>query len=152
LECSGKHRSLGVHLSFVRSTSMDKWKDMELEKMKVGGNKKFKDFLHSQPDITSDTSFQQKYNSKAAALYRDKISTEAAGKPWSIETSSAASYKAPSTASYSSQSNTSSCHNNESFQNSGYNSSSSTVNNEYIKSQTNDFFARKQNENASRPE
>lgn len=35
LECSGKHRGLGVHLSFVRSVSMDKWKDMELEKMKV---------------------------------------------------------------------------------------------------------------------
>jgi len=35
LECSGKHRGLGVHLSFVRSISMDKWKDTELEKMKV---------------------------------------------------------------------------------------------------------------------
>ena len=36
---SGKHRGLGVHLSFVRSISMDKWKDAELEKMKVGGNR-----------------------------------------------------------------------------------------------------------------
>ena len=35
LECSGKHRGLGVHLSFVRSLTMDKWKDIELEKMKV---------------------------------------------------------------------------------------------------------------------
>ena len=25
LECSGKHRGLGVHLSFVRSVTMDKW-------------------------------------------------------------------------------------------------------------------------------
>ncbi|KAF4518515.1 hypothetical protein B566_EDAN004259 [Ephemera danica] len=33
--CSGKHRGLGVHLSFVRSISMDKWKDVELEKMKI---------------------------------------------------------------------------------------------------------------------
>lgn len=32
LECSGKHRGLGVHLSFVRSVTMDKWKDVELEK------------------------------------------------------------------------------------------------------------------------
>lgn len=38
LECSGKHRGLGVHLSFVRSTTMDKWKDSELEKMKVSFN------------------------------------------------------------------------------------------------------------------
>lgn len=35
LECSGVHRSLGVHLSFVRSVTMDKWKDIELEKMMV---------------------------------------------------------------------------------------------------------------------
>ncbi|RVE41102.1 hypothetical protein evm_014251 [Chilo suppressalis] len=35
LECSGIHRSLGVHLSFVRSVTMDKWKDIELEKMMV---------------------------------------------------------------------------------------------------------------------
>ena len=26
---------MGVHLSFVRSVTMDKWKDVELEKMKV---------------------------------------------------------------------------------------------------------------------
>uniref|UniRef100_A0A8C8UBJ9 Arf-GAP domain-containing protein n=1 Tax=Peromyscus maniculatus bairdii TaxID=230844 RepID=A0A8C8UBJ9_PERMB len=38
LECSGRHRGLGVHLSFVCSVTMDKWKDIELEKMKVGGN------------------------------------------------------------------------------------------------------------------
>ncbi|KAI2595620.1 ADP ribosylation factor GTPase activating protein 1, partial [Homo sapiens] len=37
LECSGRHRGLGVHLSFVRSVTMDKWKDIELEKMKAGG-------------------------------------------------------------------------------------------------------------------
>lgn len=33
--CSGKHRGLGVHLSFVRSITMDSWKDLELEKMRV---------------------------------------------------------------------------------------------------------------------
>lgn len=35
LMCSGKHRGLGVHLSFVRSITMDSWKDLELEKMRV---------------------------------------------------------------------------------------------------------------------
>lgn len=38
LECSGVHRSLGVHLSFVRSVTMDKWKDIELEKMMVNSS------------------------------------------------------------------------------------------------------------------
>ncbi|CAF1239478.1 unnamed protein product [Adineta steineri] len=90
LECSGKHRGLGVHLSFVRSVTMDKWKDLELEKMKAGGNRKAKDFLSSQPDYNANTmSLQQRYNSRAAALYRDKITTEAQGKTWSINSSPA---------------------------------------------------------------
>ena len=62
-----------MHLSFVRSVSLDKWKDIELEKMKVGGNRKAKLFFESQPDYKSNMSVQQKYNTKAAALYRDKV-------------------------------------------------------------------------------
>ncbi|GAB1607250.1 ADP-ribosylation factor GTPase-activating protein 1-like isoform X2 [Argonauta hians] len=92
LECSGKHRGLGVHLSFVRSVSMDKWKDSELEKMKVGGNNKAKEFFESQADYQEGWSLQEKYNSKGAALYRDKILTESEGKDWSISTSSARNY------------------------------------------------------------
>ena len=52
---------------------MDKWKDAELEKMKVGGNKKAREFFESQPDYNSTMSIFEKYNSKAAALYRDKV-------------------------------------------------------------------------------
>ncbi|XP_048405706.1 ADP-ribosylation factor GTPase-activating protein 1 isoform X4 [Stegostoma tigrinum] len=88
LECSGKHRGLGVHLSFVRSVTMDKWKDLELEKMKAGGNAKFRQFLESQ-DYDPCWSLQEKYNSRTAALYRDKIATLAEGREWSIETSEA---------------------------------------------------------------
>lgn len=73
LECSGKHRGLGVHLSFVRSISMDKWKDLELEKMRVGGNKNAREFFELQPDWDNSMSIIQKYNTKAAALYRDKV-------------------------------------------------------------------------------
>ncbi|KAL1286083.1 ADP-ribosylation factor GTPase-activating protein 1 [Trichinella pseudospiralis] len=89
LECSGKHRSLGVHISFVRSVSMDKWKEIELQKMKVGGNANCLAFLRSQPDYQPNWSFREKWHSKAAAFYRDKISAMAEGRQWSIETSSA---------------------------------------------------------------
>nr|XP_056700563.1 ADP-ribosylation factor GTPase-activating protein 1 isoform X3 [Euleptes europaea] len=95
LECSGKHRGLGVHLSFVRSVTMDKWKDIELEKMKAGGNSKFREFLESQEDYDPCWSLQEKYNSKAAALFRDKVATLAEGKEWSIETSSARDWTPP---------------------------------------------------------
>jgi len=77
LDCSGKHRSLGVHLSFVRSTTMDLWKDLELKKMKVGGNRRAKEFLGSQPDWNDNLPFSEKYHTKAAALYKDKILKEA---------------------------------------------------------------------------
>ncbi|XP_029906769.1 ADP-ribosylation factor GTPase-activating protein 1 isoform X3 [Myripristis murdjan] len=95
LECSGKHRGLGVHLSFVRSVTMDKWKDIELEKMKAGGNGKFRLFLEIQDDYDPSWSLQEKYNSRAAALFRDKVATLAEGKEWSIETSSAKNWTSP---------------------------------------------------------
>ncbi len=52
---------------------MDKWRDKELEKMKVGGNRPCSDFFRSQPDFKADWTFHDKWNSRAAALYRDKV-------------------------------------------------------------------------------
>ena len=59
--------------SFVRSVTMDKWKDVELEKMKAGGNARFREFLESQEDYDPCWSLQEKYNSRAAALFRDRV-------------------------------------------------------------------------------
>lgn len=99
LECSGKHRSVGVHLSFVRSLTMDKWKDTELAKMKVGGNDKARKFLESQPGWSSTMPITQKYNTPAAELWRDKVKCESEGRPWDpstakVSSSSSSMYRA----------------------------------------------------------
>jgi len=39
------HRGLGVHISFVRSITMDAFKAAEIERMRLGGNKPWRDFF-----------------------------------------------------------------------------------------------------------
>ena len=38
-QCTSVHRNFGVHISFVRSLKMDRWKAKELKSMELGGNK-----------------------------------------------------------------------------------------------------------------
>lgn len=74
INCSGVHRSLGVHLTFIRSTDLDQyWTWPQLRAMQVGGNAKARAFFRSQgmEAVTSD--MQKKYSSRAATLYSGKI-------------------------------------------------------------------------------
>ncbi|CAN7135474.1 unnamed protein product [Brassica rapa subsp. narinosa] len=82
LECSGKHRGLGVHISFVRSVTMDSWSEIQIKKMEAGGNERLNSFL-SQYGIAKETDIISKYNSNAASVYRDRIQALAEGKAWS---------------------------------------------------------------------
>ncbi|XP_010253248.1 PREDICTED: ADP-ribosylation factor GTPase-activating protein AGD7-like [Nelumbo nucifera] len=81
LECSGKHRGLGVHISFVRSVTMDSWSEIQLKKMEAGGNEQLNAFL-SQYGIPKETDIVTKYNTNAASVYRDRIQALAEGRPW----------------------------------------------------------------------
>jgi hypothetical protein len=38
INCAGVHRGLGVHNSFVRSATLDKWTDSQIAVMEAGGN------------------------------------------------------------------------------------------------------------------
>ncbi|KAG4071443.1 hypothetical protein HA402_011597 [Bradysia odoriphaga] len=158
LECSGKHRGLGVHLSFVRSVTMDKWKDIELEKMKAGGNRNAREFLDDQPDWNDSLPIQQRYNSKAAALYRDKISTLAQGKSWSPSNSSAQHYQSSSVNAYETKSgNSGSFQNSNSYQDfGGYQDSGSgyqnMINTPEFKEQKENYFSKIQDQNSMRPD
>lgn len=156
LECSGKHRGLGVHLSFVRSVTMDKWKDIELEKMKVGGNYKARVFFEAQPDWDDKMMINQRYNTKAAALYRDKITTLAQGQTWNEKKSSAQKYTGSivNSNSYNSSNNHSSNTNSyHSYGGDGYQNGSgyqNSYNSPDFKDQKEAFFNKIQTENAAR--
>ena len=45
LNCAGTHRGLGVHISFVRSITMDAFKAGEIHRMEQGGNDPWKKFF-----------------------------------------------------------------------------------------------------------
>lgn len=80
LECSGVHRSLGVHISFVRSIAMDSWTPAQLKIMRAGGNDACNNYLHSK-GVSKTASIKEKYDTDAAALYKEVIKARSEGRP-----------------------------------------------------------------------
>ncbi|CAG8455300.1 16626_t:CDS:2 [Funneliformis mosseae] len=95
LECSGVHRSFGVHVSFVRSITMDKWYDDQIKKMKLGGNTEWREFYESSSEYYPEMSLKDKYHSRFATDYREKLTAKCEGRKWtpSAQTSSYQSYQ-----------------------------------------------------------
>lgn len=79
LTCSGVHRGLGVHISFVRSITMDAFKPAELQRMSQGGNKPWRAFFdtHSSNKLEGrtfdDSTIQERYDSDAAEEWRERL-------------------------------------------------------------------------------
>ncbi|GAA5861399.1 hypothetical protein JCM3774_000236 [Rhodotorula dairenensis] len=82
LQCSGTHRSLGSHLSFVRSLTMDKWTTAQIDRMKAGGNAKCKEFFEANGQPFASLPITEKYNTHIASMYREKLVCDAEGRPW----------------------------------------------------------------------
>ncbi|KAF2995565.1 Zn finger-containing GTPase- Activating Protein for ARF [Curvularia kusanoi] len=80
LSCSGVHRGLGVHISFIRSITMDAFKGAELARMAAGGNKPFQEFFDAHSSNTKDgrtfeaSSIQERYDSEAGDEWKERLS------------------------------------------------------------------------------
>lgn len=68
--CSGLHRGMGVHLSFVRSIEMDSWTEKQLTMMQMGGNQALRTFFESHGISINDSN---KYKTNAANYYRERV-------------------------------------------------------------------------------
>jgi hypothetical protein len=122
IDCSGKHRSLGVHIDFVRSLLMDSWDDKQVSYMINGGNDSYKQYLKQnglshlfdpvhEPDgddapliytasITRENIIKR-YDNHAARNYKALLKARVEGQPVPLEhpesASSSFSHVLPST-------------------------------------------------------
>ncbi|ORC92343.1 uncharacterized protein TM35_000045570 [Trypanosoma theileri] len=69
MDCSGRHRGLGVHLSFVRSADLDSWTPEEALRMALGGNAAARQFFKQHGCDDPKT----RYTSPAAQMYRKRL-------------------------------------------------------------------------------
>lgn len=71
IDCSAVHRKMGVHVSFVRSIDLDKWKPAQLAAMKLGGNAAAQAYFSAHGWARDGASrIEEKYASPAARNYR----------------------------------------------------------------------------------
>ncbi|OAF65847.1 hypothetical protein A3Q56_06449 [Intoshia linei] len=72
MDCSAAHRSLGVHLSFVRSTVLDtNWTDFQIKQMILGGNDRA--LYYFKRHSLMDENFNDRYNHKMAIAYKKTL-------------------------------------------------------------------------------
>ncbi|KAK1735879.1 ADP-ribosylation factor GTPase-activating protein [Skeletonema marinoi] len=90
LDCAGIHRGLGVHVSFVRSITMDDWSSDQFDRMMRGGNDKWNEYWAKNASAAELAScnvtdnvvdrkemaqkLKAKYESEIARSYRELLS------------------------------------------------------------------------------
>lgn len=77
IQCSAVHRNLGVHITFVKSSNLDKWTINNLRRFKLGGNHKAREYFlknnGKQFLNTSNVDARLKYTSSVAKRYKEHL-------------------------------------------------------------------------------
>lgn len=79
LECAGIHRGLGVHISFVRSITMDQFKPEEVLKLENGGNAKLREYF-TDNGVDLKLPAKLKYDNYVAEDYKELLACEIEGR------------------------------------------------------------------------
>lgn len=88
LSCSGVHRSLGVHVSFVRSVSMDSFKPTEIARLSKGGNVAWRQFFDDHESNMmagrsfAECSIAERYDCEAGVEWKDRLAAKVDGKEY----------------------------------------------------------------------
>lgn len=88
LSCAGVHRGLGVHISFVRSISMDAFKAGEIERMRLGGNAAWRAFFEAHDETQmrgltwDDATIADRYSGEAGEEYKERLAAKVEGREY----------------------------------------------------------------------
>jgi ADP-ribosylation factor GTPase-activating protein 1 len=88
LSCSGVHRSLGVHISFVRSITMDAFKAAELARMSAGGNEAWRNFWENHESTKlegrtwDDCTVRERYDGDVGEEYKARLTAKVEGREY----------------------------------------------------------------------
>ncbi|KAH8681559.1 ADP-ribosylation factor GTPase-activating protein GCS1 [Xylariales sp. PMI_506] len=88
LSCAGVHRGLGVHISFVRSVTMDAFKQAEIERMRLGGNDGWRTFYENHEDTKmmgltwDDATIAERYSGQVGDEWKERLSAKVEGREY----------------------------------------------------------------------
>ncbi|KAK7754086.1 ADP-ribosylation factor GTPase-activating protein gcs1 [Diatrype stigma] len=88
LSCAGVHRGLGVHISFVRSVTMDAFKQAEIERMRLGGNAGWRRFFEEHDDTRmrglswDDATIAERYGGEVGEEWKDRLAAKVEGREY----------------------------------------------------------------------
>ncbi|KKZ68515.1 hypothetical protein EMCG_05799 [[Emmonsia] crescens] len=88
LNCAGTHRGLGVHISFVRSITMDAFKLAEIQRMEHGGNDAWKLFFDEHATNVAegrtfeDSTIKERYEGGVGEEWKARLTAKVEGRDY----------------------------------------------------------------------